>query len=71
MLQEVDPHTRGLVSRLEAEGFTEALTRVAKSGGATLGADLYLVILDVIRLFGRSGFTVTELASGDTVIFRR
>lgn len=71
ILQEMQEFGEGLVSKVDARGLSEALSRVAKNGGAALGPELCLAILDFNNLFGGSGFIVTEAESGDTVFFKR
>ena len=69
-MEEIDEHTGNLVSKADAAGFTEALAKAMKDGGAAFEPDLYLAALDVTCMYGRSGFTVTELETGDTAVFR-
>ena len=71
ILQELSEIHDGLVSKADARGLSEALSRVAKNAGGTLGAELSLAITDFNTLLGRSGFLVMEKESGDTVMFTR
>ena len=71
LLREIDSHSRGLITRADAGGLSDALRKALKKGAAAIGPEMCLAILDFNNVLEQGGFTVTEMNTGDTVFFRR
>jgi hypothetical protein len=71
ILQETDPYRETLVSKVDAHGLSEALTKLATMEGAALDFELRTAMYQFIHILGRSAFLATEQGKGDMVMFAR
>jgi hypothetical protein len=71
VLKETSGYREGLVSKIDATGLREALTRVATIEGRAVDPELHLAISQFIEILGKSAFLATEQSTGDTVMFTR
>jgi hypothetical protein len=71
ILQETEPYRDGLVSKCDARGLTDALTKLVAIEGIAVDPELHAAITQVITVLGKSAFLATEQKTGDTVLFAR
>jgi len=71
ILQETDQYREGLVSKVDANGLSEALTKLASVEGTEVEFELRTAMYQFVDILGRSAFLATEQSTGDTVMFAR
>lgn len=71
VLQETCDYRKGLVSKYDARGLTEALNKLMTIEGTAVDPELYCAISRFVEVLGQSAFLATEKETGDTVLFTR
>ena len=71
ILRETTDYRKGLVSRVDARGLHDALSRVASVEGTCIEPSVYLAISQFLEHFGESAFLATEQSTEDTMMFVR
>jgi hypothetical protein len=71
IVQDTGEYRDGLVSKVDARGLSEALSRVMRNEGAALGVEVYSAMSKFIIFLGESAFLATEQVTGRVAMFAR